>query len=75
METQDQDMDTSEVTRIEVIDHRTSITPNKGATSAVLEPRGRVFVRWDPDIKTEVSLQDNRRTLKVFITDRHEKNH
>lgn len=55
-------MDTSKVTRIEVIDH------TKGYYG------GRVYTFWNEydveDIenpKVELSLQDNDRTLKVFI--------
>lgn len=56
-------MDTSKVNRIEVIDHST-------------EPvNGRVYTYWNEydknDIKNpkvEVILQDDRRTLKVFIS-------
>lgn len=54
-------MDTSKVTRLEVIDH-------------TREEGGRVYTYWsqydDGDIKKpkiELSLQDDGRTLKVFI--------
>ena len=43
-----------DVTRLEVIDHR-----------AVAVPRGRVLV--ERGIRVELSLQDDLRTLKVFI--------
>lgn len=55
-------MDTSKVTRIEVIDH----TRDNG---------GRVYTYWDQydaddlkNPKVEISIQDNGRTLKVFIS-------
>lgn len=44
-------MDTTLVTRVEVIDEK-----------------GRSYVRWSPDIKVETQLQDDGRTLKIFIT-------
>lgn len=47
-------MNTDSVTRFEVIDH----TKN-GA--------GRVVVKYD--VAVELSLQDDNRTLKVFLTD------
>ena len=50
--------DVSKVTRFEVINHRAPGTP--GA-------RGRVYVEYDCAI--ELSLQDDGRTLKVFVTD------
>ncbi len=54
-------MDTNKVTRLEIIDWR----PEKGK-----EPRGRVYSIRSEDIKLELSLQDESRTLKVFITER-----
>lgn len=49
-------MDTSKVTRFEVIDH----------TKDVLDGGGRVLVQHD--VKVELSLQDDGKTLKVFLT-------
>lgn len=46
-------MNTEKVTRVEVIDHYT--------------PEGRAYVFWEKDAKVEVQLQDDGRTLKVFI--------
>lgn len=53
-------MDTSKVTRIEIIDHT--------------KEEGRVYTFWNqytrkdiPNPKVEVMLQDDGRTLKVFI--------
>ena len=48
------DMLTSMVTRFEVIDHSS-------------KKRGRYVV--ERGIKVELSLQDDKRTLKVFLTD------
>lgn len=53
-------MRTDKVTRIEVIDY----TPNN------TEKCGRVFVKWNKDLKVELSLQDDGRTLKVYIMKR-----
>lgn len=54
-------MDVSKVTRFELIDHREgSDTP------------GRAIVRYDVDV--ELSLQDQGRTLKVFLKDQNEGN-
>lgn len=58
-------MDTSKVTRVEVIDHST-------------EPvMGRVYTYWHEynkadtkNPKVELSLQDDGRTLKVFISNK-----
>jgi hypothetical protein len=51
--------DAEAVTRFEVIDHRAPGTPG---------PRGRVYVSYDCAV--ELSYQDDRRTLKVFVNDR-----
>lgn len=53
-------MDTTKVNRVEVIDHTS-------ATGTDAEERGRVFVKWEEKLKVEVMLQDDGRTLKVFI--------
>lgn len=57
-------MDTSKVNRIEVIDH----------THTLEEDGGRVFTYWHgydkadkKDVNVEIQLQDDDRTLKVFI--------
>lgn len=48
-------MDTSKVTRVEVIDHQT-------------EPIvGRVYTKWGCQ-KVEIELQDDGRTMKIFIS-------
>lgn len=44
------------VTRFEVIDH-----------TLVADPVGRIVVKYD--VKVELSLQDDGRTLKVFLRD------
>ena len=44
------DINTDEVTRVEVIDNT-----------------GRAYVNWNSDNVVEVRLQDNGKTLKVFI--------
>ena len=51
-------MDTTKVNRVEVIDH------SKGGT-------GRDYVKWakEREVKVELHLQDDGRTLKVFIED------
>lgn len=53
-------MDTSKVTRVEVIEHTKSI--EKGG--------GRAYVFWEEKANVELSLQDNGRTLKIFISDK-----
>lgn len=50
-------MDTSKVTRVEVIDH----------TKSVEQGGGRVYTFWEKGVKVELSLQDEGQTLKVFI--------
>lgn len=47
------------VTRFEVIDHTS-------------KKRGRIVVEYD--VKVELSLQDDNRTLKVFLTNRSNDN-
>lgn len=54
-------MKTDKVSRIEIIDH--SIPVEKGG--------GRVFVKCDENIKVSVELQDDDRTLKVFISNKY----
>lgn len=34
----------------------------------VIDQKGRSYVNWKPTNKTEISLQDNGRTLKVFVS-------
>jgi hypothetical protein len=34
----------------------------------VIDQNGRSYVNWKPTNKTELSLQDNGKTLKVFIS-------
>jgi formylmethanofuran dehydrogenase subunit E len=50
-------MNTKKVTRFEVIDHRNSP-----------DVKGRIVV--ENDVNVELSMQDDDRTLKVFLTDR-----
>jgi len=45
-------VDTSTVTRVEVID-----------------PRGRAYVAWDTGLSVHLQVQDENRTLKIFIAD------
>lgn len=52
-------MDTTKITRIEVIDH----TPAKPDDDF----RGRVYVKWEDNLKVELSVQDDGRTLKIFL--------
>lgn len=52
-------MNTSKVTRVEVIDH----------TESAINGGGRAYVKWEDGIKVELSLQDGERTLKVFISE------
>ena len=49
-----------EVTRLEIIRHDTN-------SSGV---QGREVIFWDPRKKIETSIQDEGRTLKIFVTDR-----
>lgn len=51
-------MNTSKVTRLEVVDLK------KNA-----DPKGRVYINWHRNNKIELSLQDDGRTLKIFIQD------
>jgi len=51
--------DTKRVTRVELIDHR------RGS-----ETFGRAFVAWD--VSADISIQDDGRTLKVFVSDSEE---
>lgn len=51
-------MNTSKVTRVEIIDG--TIPLEKGG--------GRCYVKWEKGIKVELSLQDGEKTLKIFIS-------
>ena len=50
----------TDISRIEVIDH----------TEGKVQGGGRVFVHWDNRTEVSTELQDDSRTLKVFIRDR-----
>jgi len=51
-------MKTKKVKRVEIIDH----------TKPVEEGGGRAWTIWDEDIDVVLNLQDDDRTLKIFIT-------
>ncbi len=51
-------MDTSKVSRVEVIDH----------TNTVEDGGGRAYTFWGKSAVVDLSLQDEGRTLKVFIS-------
>ena len=55
VESENTDINTEEVTRVEVIDDT-----------------GRAYVNRNPDNAVEVQLQDNGRTLKVFIYNKNQ---
>lgn len=75
-----QDNNTKRVTRLEIIDHtECDICGGNGVfgldecrNCAGIGSPGRSVVFWDKDKKIELSLQDNDRTLKIFISDRDE---
>jgi hypothetical protein len=50
-------MNLSKINRIEVIDH----------TLPVEDGGGRAFVKWEDGISVSLDIQDEGRTLKVFI--------
>lgn len=50
-------MGISNVNRVEVIDHTT-------------DGEGRVFVKWEEALDVTLDLQDEGKTLKVFIRDK-----
>ena len=50
-------METDKVNRVEVIDH----------TKSLEDGGGREYVFWEESAKVTLSLQDDGRTLKVFI--------
>lgn len=56
-------MDTTKISRVEVVNHCSHRTE---------EDRGRVYVYWDAKDRSDIqlSLQDEGRTLKVFIRDK-----
>lgn len=51
----EQNISTEKVTRVEVIDYTTT-------------EGGRAFVKWDQTMKVELQVQDDGRTLKIFLT-------
>lgn len=55
-QTRKETLSTNKINRVEVIDHTKDLPEG-----------GRVYVKWEDDIKVEVSFQDNDRTLKIFI--------
>ncbi len=52
-------MNTEKVTRVEIVNHYVELNDPH---------RGREYVFWEKDAKVELSLQDDERTLKIFIT-------
>ena len=48
-------METEKITRFEVIDHTSEL-------------QGRILVKYG--VKVEISIQDDGRTIKVFLTDK-----
>lgn len=75
--------DTEKVTRLEVIDHTAcEKCTGQGGTEDVWCPdcngtgcKGREVVFWDKNKQVDLSLQDEGKTLKVFIHERYEDNH
>ena len=45
---------------------------NKITRVEVIDQDGRSYVNWDENNLVEISLQDDRRTLKIFISNRNE---
>jgi len=33
----------------------------------VIDEKGRSYIKWDNDFMVKLSLQDNNRTLKIFL--------
>ena len=54
----EKEQDLTKVNRVEVIDH----------TKPVEQGGGRAYVFWEDKAKVEISIQDDGRTLKVFIS-------
>lgn len=52
------------VTRLEVIDH----------TAPIAEGGGRSVLFWDDEKQVDIEIQDEGRTLKVFIHERYDEN-
>lgn len=71
-------MTTKKVTRLEIIDHTICKTcTGQGGTEDVwcgacggTGMRGRTVVFWDAAKEVKLSLQDDGRTLKIFIEER-----
>ncbi len=38
----------------------------------VIDERGRSYVNWHPDNEVKISMQDDNRTLKIFINKKTE---
>lgn len=57
--TDHQELDLTKVSRIEIIDHTPTGT-------------GRDYVKWEDQLDVKLSLQDDGRTLKVFISEPEE---
>lgn len=46
---------------------KTDISTEQVTRVEVIDNTGRAYVNWNPDNAVEVQLQDNGKTLKVFI--------
>ena len=65
-------LDVSEVTRFEVIDYRINGTLSLPGGGPIHGYKGRVLVTgatYGPPVSVELSVEDDGRTLKVFLTD------
>ena len=62
------DKDGKELTIDEVIESLPSVTPlSKVNRVEVIDTTGRAYTSWKAQPSTELSFQDNCRTLKIFI--------
>ena len=51
----------------------TDLNTQKVTRVEVIDSTGRVYVNWNPDNVVEVQLQDDGKTLKVFICKKNQK--
>ncbi len=60
--------DGKELTIDEIIDILSiKVLPTKANRIEVIDPNGRSYVNWKSDNKIQISVQDNGRTIKIFI--------
>lgn len=61
------DINGNELSFTDVINKLDTSTINR---VEVIDEKGRSYVNWKPSNQTQIMIQDNNRTLKIFISQR-----